>query len=218
LTFLAASEADIGDRDAAIVHARDAVAAATATGDPVRIVYAHAHLGRVLLMYRDTGSARRELESAATTASMMLTLLPWLTVMLAEVDLADGDVGTAAVRARQALALATATGVSYQEALAQRALGLAEAARGNTEQAVAELVNALESARRTTGEGYAFHWPIAFILESLMDVTSTADPDDARRWATTLVDHATAIGMHELAARGRAFLGLPDEPGPAKHD
>jgi hypothetical protein len=71
---------------------------------------------------------------------------------------------------------------------------------------VDRLTEALTYARQTTGEGYTFHWPLAFILGSLSVVTAAADPPTSRRWASALLDHAAAIGMREYTARAHRHL------------
>jgi DNA-binding SARP family transcriptional activator len=202
LTFLAATAADTGDASA-VDHSEAAIVAATEFGDPVRIVYANAHHARVLIMRGEAERARAFLVAAMMAAASALTLQPWVMAMLAEVDVAAGDLDAASQRAHDALALATTVGVSYQVSLAHRAIALAAAARGDTEGAVAHLTKALDHAHRTTGEGYLFHWPIAFVLETLTEVTAITDADAAREWAIRLYEHASTLGMRDFAARAR---------------
>jgi DNA-binding SARP family transcriptional activator len=205
LTFLAATAADTGDPRAA-EYSEAAIVAATEFGDPVRIVYANAHHGRVLIMQGEAERAREFIVAAMMAAASALTLQPWVMTMLAEIDIAAGDLDAASQRAHDALALATTVGVSYQVALAHRAIALGVAVRGDTERAVAHLTRALDHAHRTTGEGYLFHWPIAFVLETLTEVTAGTDPGAAREWATRLHEHTSTLGMHSLAARARTYL------------
>jgi hypothetical protein len=68
------------------------------------------------------------------------------------------------------------------------------------------LDEALRCARSTTGEGYTFHWPVTFVLESLMEVGLTGQPGEGHRWAQALLDHTTTIGMRRHAERARAVL------------
>jgi tetratricopeptide (TPR) repeat protein len=214
LTFLAAVGADVGDVDEALVYGKEAVAAARTAGDPVRLLYACGHAGRVALMHADLDVARTLVtEACMIGAGTMLALQPWPTAMLAEVEIADGNFETAVVRARQAAALAATTEIVYQQALAHRALGLAAAATGDVDVAVGELQEALVLGRRTTGEGYLFHWPVAFILDSLSMVTATNDPSASHRWAATLEEHASVVGMHAMVERARERRGsLPAGP------
>lgn len=65
---------------------------------------------------------------------------------------------------------------------------------------------ALSFARRTTGEGYAFHWPIAWILDSLAELAARVDPAASRRWAEALLVHADAVGMCTFIERGQRLL------------
>jgi tetratricopeptide (TPR) repeat protein len=176
--FLAAVGADTASFDEAIEYARAAVAAAEASTDPIRIVYAASHAGRVFLMYGDMPGARKFAEEAVAVASgTLLTLLPWPLTILAEIEVASHELDAATHRARQAAALAATTHIAYQRALAYRAMGLAEAVRGNTDSAVDHLTQALAYGRQTTGKGYTFHWPVAFVLDSLSNVTAESDPE-----------------------------------------
>jgi hypothetical protein len=207
LMFLAAIDADVGDLDGAVGHVNAAGRAAETSGDPVRILYTAAHAARVHLLMGDTSAARTELGRAgAAGEGTMLALRPWLMSLLAEVELAERNLDAAWRAANEAATLAATTNIAYQRALACRAIGLAEAARGDAEAAVAHLTEALSHARRTTGEGYTFHWPVAFVLDSLAEVSAVHDPPAAQRWASALLDHATAIGMNHFIARARQRL------------
>jgi DNA-binding SARP family transcriptional activator len=206
LMFLGGIEADRGKHDQAAQHAESAVSSAEDSRDPVRLLYASAHAARVLLMCDQPSRARPMVELARATGTTMLAIQPWPVAMLAEVEVADGQIEAALRHAKQAEAMSATTGVSYQQALAKRAMGLAEAARGDTDAAIGHLTAALNLARRTTGEGYTFHWPVAFILESLTTVTAKTDPTGSRRWASTLLDHASAIQMDHFVTRARQHL------------
>jgi hypothetical protein len=126
--------------------------------------------------------------------------------MLAEIQVHAGDLRRAAHTATEADGLASVTGISYQRALAQRALALGEAAAGDDAAALERLVVALAHARRTGGEGYSFHWPVAWVLESLASIAARSRPHEAKRWAAALKDHASATGMSTFAARADHLL------------
>jgi len=206
LSFLAAVEADIGQGAQAVQHAVDAVALAEQSTDPIRIVYATAYAGYTLLLQDDAEAARSHLERAVAVATPMLVLLPWPLAMLAEIEVHAGHLDAATELAARAGAISTTTGVAYQRALALRAAALVDAAGGNHEAATDGLTEALGHARRTTGEGYTFHWPVAWVLDSLARVSAPTDPDASRRWAEALLDHATAVGMHTFIERGERLL------------
>ncbi|MDQ6697753.1 MAG: hypothetical protein M3Z46_09900 [Actinomycetota bacterium] len=206
LTFLSAVESDIGQPAEALAHAYEAVGASEASADPIRIAYASAYAGQALLMQRQPVAARPHVERAVQTAGAMLVLQPWPMALLAEIDVVTGNLDAALAGATRAGALAATTDVAYQQALARRAIALVDAARGDVPSAVEGLTEALRHARLTTGEGYTFHWPVAWILESLANVTAADDPRASRRWATTLHDHATAIGMEEFVRRADRLL------------
>jgi hypothetical protein len=128
--------------------------------------------------------------------------------MLAEIQVHAGDLHRAAVTATEADGLAIVTGISYQRALAQRALALGDAAAGDDAAALERLVLALAHARRTGGQGYAFHWPVAWVLESLASIAARSRPDEAKRWAAALKDHASATGMSTFAARADHLIAF----------
>jgi DNA-binding SARP family transcriptional activator len=206
LTFLAAVEADIGQCAQAVDHATQAVAAAEKSGDPIRIVYATAYAGQALLLEGDVDAARGHLERAVAVARPLAVLQPWPLALLAEAEARAGHLDVASEHAARAGAMSATTDIAYQRALALRAAALVDAARGDHDAAVDRLTQALGHARRTTGEGYAFHWPVAWILESLAAVTAHADLDASHRWAEILLDHATTSGMEAFIQRGQHLL------------
>ncbi len=219
--FLAAIDADLGDFHGATSHALSAMSAARASGDAVRILYASAHAGRMHLMRGDVGAARTEVTKAlAASDDIMHTFRPWLMTMLAEIELAEGNLDAARRAADAAGALAAVTSIPYQQALALRATGLIDAAAGDTSAAVTHLTEALSRARRTTGEGYTFHWPIAFVLDSLAEVTALEDPSSSYQWTAALLEHAKATGMNQFVTRAQARLDRisPDSVSRAKPD
>ncbi|MBV6510408.1 MAG: hypothetical protein JJLCMIEE_03548 [Acidimicrobiales bacterium] len=201
LSFLAAVEADVGQGAEAVRHAVEAVALADESADPIRIAYATAYAGHALLLEGDLDGARGYAERSVAVLAPMLVLLPWPLAMLAEIEARAGNLDVAAAHAARAEAIATTTDVAYQRGLALRAAALVDAARGDHEAAVDKLTLALGQARRTTGEGYEFHWPIAWILESLAEVSAHTDPAAAQRWTETLLDHATTVEMHTFLER-----------------
>lgn len=207
LMFLAAIAADLGDFDGAVRQVKAAGAAAAESGDPVRILYAAGHAARIHLMMGDPSAARAEIGTTfAAAQGTMLALRPWSMTMLAEVELAEQHFDAARRAAKEAATLAATTNIAYQRALACRAIGLVECACGDYTAADAHLTEALTYARRQTGEGYIFHRPVAFTLDSLAEVTAVHDPPASRRWASALLNHATAIGMEHFAARARERL------------
>jgi tetratricopeptide (TPR) repeat protein len=206
LMFLAGIEADRGNNDRAVEHAESAVSSAENSSDPVRVVYAAAHAARVLLMCEQPTPARPMVELALATGSTMFAIQPWPMAMLAEIEVGEGQIEAALRHAKQAGAMSATTGVSYQQALAERSIGLAEAARGDANAAIGHLTAGLNLGRRTTGEGYTFHWPVAFILDSLAVVSAEKDPTGSRRWASALLDHASTIQMGHFVTRARQHL------------
>lgn len=207
LTFLAAVEADVGQGEEAVRHAVEAVAAGEESGDPIRIAYATAYAGHALLLEDDPDAARDHVERAIEVLAPMLVLLPWPLAMLAEIEVRTGHLDAASEPAGRAWAIAATTDVAYQRALALRAEALVHAARGDHEVAIDRLTLALGQARRTTGEGYTFHWPVAWILESLAQISAHTDPDGSRRWAEALLDHAAAVEMRAFTRRAERLLG-----------
>lgn len=206
LTFLAAVEADVGQGAQAVRHALEAVALAEESADPMRIAYATAYAGLALLLEGDVEDARGHVERAVAVLAPMLVLLPWPLAMLAEIEARTGNLDASTELAARAAAISATTGVAYQRGLALRAEALVDAARGDHEVAVDKLTLALSHARRTTGEGYTFHWPVAWILESLAIVSVPIDREASRRWAKALLVHAETVGMHTFIRRGERLL------------
>jgi tetratricopeptide (TPR) repeat protein len=201
LAFQSAVESDIGHFDDALSHALNAIGYAEITADPVQLAYAHAYAAHAEIVAGRHESARPHALRALDACSSVLVLKPWPMAMLAEIQVHAGDLHRAAATAAEADGLAIVTGISYQRALAQRAVALAEAAAGDDVAALERLVVALAHARRTGGQGYAFHWPVAWVLESLASIAARSRPDEAKRWAAALKDHASATGMTTFAAR-----------------
>ena len=83
--------------------------------------------------------------------------------------------------AGRAAAMSATTDIAYQRALALRAFALVDVAQHDHDKAVERLTEALGLARRTTGEGYAFHWPVAWILDTLAATTLHTDEPPSRR-------------------------------------
>lgn len=208
LAFMSAVAADTGRLDLARDHALEAVALAERSGDPVRLVYAYSYAAHADMLAGQYESARPKAERAIDACSSVLVLKPWPMAMLAETQVHAGDIDMSVVTATQADGLATATAMSYQRALAQRALALGEAAAGDDAAALGRLALALGHARHTSGQGYAFHWPVAWVLESLACIAARSQPAEARRWAIALKDHAAATGMASFAARANRLLAL----------
>lgn len=207
LTFLAAVEADQGDIEPALAHAGEAVSQAEKGSDPASRFYAYCHAARIELMNENLDRADRLVAAALELeAGVMPALRPWALAMRAEILAGEGDTTGALRVAQQALAASTATSIAWQQALALRSIGLAEAARGEWASAESTLEQALVLARRTTGEGYTFHWPVAFVLDSLSSVSQERDPAVAERWSEALLEHAAPIGMAGFAARARERL------------
>lgn len=212
LAFQCAVESDTGRYDDALGHAVAAVSHAEVSGDPVRLAYAYAYAGHANIGAGRYESARPHVQRAIDVCSSILVLKPWPMAMLAELDVHAGDLDASAKTATEADKLAIVTGMSYQRALAQRALALGEAAAGHDAAALDRLVFALGHARRTSRQGYAFHWPVAWVLESLACISARSQPCEARRWAIALKDHAAATGMSAFTDRSDQLLGLIAKP------
>ncbi len=206
LTFLGAVEADAGSVDRAVRLTADAVAVAEASADAIRILYAEAYAGHALLLADEPELARPHVERAVAAASPMLVLLPWPLAMLSEIDTRAHDLDAAVELAGRAAAMSATTDIAYQRALALRAFALVDIARGRPDEAVERLTEALGHARRTTGEGYTFHWPVAWILDTLATTTMATDTAASDRWAQTLLEHATAHGMTSFVRRAQVLL------------
>lgn len=210
LAFLCAVETDTRHDKEACDHATEAMAQAELSGDPVRLAYAYAYAAHADIVAGRYASAHPHVRRAIEACSSVLVLKPWPMAMLAELQVHAGDVDAAQQTATEADGLATVTGISYQRALAQRAIALGEAAAGDDEAALDRLAFALDHARRTSRQGYAFHWPVAWVLESLACISARSGPRDAKRWTVALLDHAAATGMTTFADRADRLLARDD--------
>ena len=76
--------------------------------------------------------ACRVTKALAASDDIMHTFRPWLMTMLAEIELAEGNLDAARRAADAAGTLAAVTSIPYQQALALRATGLIDAAAGDT--------------------------------------------------------------------------------------
>jgi DNA-binding SARP family transcriptional activator len=206
LAFQSAVESDIGHHEDAVSHALAAIEYAEINADPVQLAYAHAYAAHAEIVAGHHHLARPHAQRAIDACASVLVLKPWPMAMLAEIQVHAGDLRRAARTATEADGLASVTGISYQRALAQRALALGEAAAGDDAAALERLVVALAHARRTGGEGYSFHWPVAWVLESLASIATRSRPHEAKRWAAALKDHASTTGMSTFAARADHLL------------
>jgi DNA-binding SARP family transcriptional activator len=198
--FLAASESDTGHHEAARRHAAQAVECAELSSDPVRHAYAYAYAAYTDLRAHHDTSARGFARRAIDACGSILVLKPWPMALLAELELRNGDLSAAVNRALEADGLAATTGMPYQRALAQRVLALAAARTGDHDAALERLETALVFARRTGEQGYPFHWPIGWMLESLADLSERRRPADASRWALALREHYAAIQVPRSSA------------------
>jgi DNA-binding SARP family transcriptional activator len=214
-SFVGAAEADLGYLDDAIAHTTrgvnllagvdDASAEGWVAVQPVLVGWAASHAARVLLMAGQVAEAETMVASALHVSTSPMQQ-PWPLAIQAEIAASHGSPDVADKLARRALALATTTGVAWQRAIAERAVALASASAGDHGGAVEQLLDALGSARRAEGEGFPFHWPIAFTLDSLAEISLGIDRAGSRQWASELCDLAVASGMKEYEARARRAL------------
>ena len=175
-----------------------AVAKAREAGEPMRLAFGLASLGRSHLLKGDLLQARTVLEEAISVVRFAglarLAALP--ESFLAEIHLLQGDPQEAEALATHAFAAARELGDPSLECLAARVLALVRAGRGRYDEAI-EL---LESARDRMIAAPDHTWSQTSALEALCDLSSRLGHPKAWMWLEHLTTLAARSGMTEMLA------------------
>jgi hypothetical protein len=145
-----------------------------------------------------------------------LAFAAWPESLVAEVDLARGELDAARERLEYAFALACEFRDPCWEGFACRGLGLIEEQNGNTAAALRQLEDARQRAGRTND---AWVWGEAYALEALAQVAVRAESRKAESLVEDLRSLAGRTGMREMAVKAllmRHQLGDPDALGAAR--
>lgn len=197
--------ASYGEAAALLSHA---VATARAAGARRWLVWSLTMAGRLSVLLEEHDQARPPLEEAWELARSTgwTSVLPWPQSLLAEVDLAAGDVARAEEAATHAFALGCELRDPCWEETAGRVLGLVALARDDTVGARDILLDAAARGGRAT-DGWRFaHAEVLDALASLAPLF----PGQALPWVADLELLAAGGGMRELVVRAqlhRSALG-----------
>jgi hypothetical protein len=135
---------------------------------------------------------------------VMLAFAPWPESLRADVDLARGDVDSAADGHEHAFAVGCQIGDLCWEGMAARGIGLVAAAGGRPQKALEWL---REARRRCARLPDAYVRVEAYTLEALCSVAVAHDAQSAPACVEELALLAGRTGMRELVARAYAHRG-----------
>jgi DNA-binding SARP family transcriptional activator len=192
----------------AIAMLRQAKLQAEMQGDRKQQAYALSMLGRALLLQGDLTEAAHTLDESIALAKQLWTaFLPWPQSLRAEVDMQNGDVGSAAERFEHAFALGCQLGDPCWEGIAGRGRGCIAISRGDSAGAIEILLDAIARSSRFP-DGYL--WARAYALEALCSLAISQRLPEASIWIDELQNVAARSGMRELTVRAlmhRSSLG-----------
>lgn len=200
---------DTAEYGPAIERLGEALALSRGAGDGRQAAYTLSMLGRAHLLRDELGIAEAVLEESleATRRENWTALTPWPASLLADVQLAQGDIEGAAERYEHAFALGCQLCDPCWEGIAARGLGRVAAVRGHQKQALEWFMEARTRGARLPD---AYRWLDGYILDALCEFAVTNAMNETRGWIQELTALGARSGMRELAVRGyvhRARLG-----------
>lgn len=171
--------------------------------------WAGTFIGRCHLLRRELPAARDALEEALRLARQLrwTSFIPLPEALLADVDLADERIDSAAVAYEHAYELSLQLGDPCWEGIAARGIGLVADRRGNTDAAMTWVAQARTRCVRLPD---AWLWVEAYCLDALCTLGVEHRSKDTARWTNDLEALAARTGMREMVARAyghRARLG-----------
>jgi DNA-binding SARP family transcriptional activator len=199
-TYLGSVHSDRGSYPRARALLDDALALSREAGEPRREAYTLAMLGRWHLLRGEVDRADERLTQAVDLAQRehWLSFLPWPQAFQGEVQLARRDPGRAGETLEQAFARACQLGDPCWEGMAERGLALVAEAGGDSDRAIATLLDARARARRLADP---YVWLEAHILDALCELGRRHAHPETRAWVETMVDLTSRTGMRELTVR-----------------
>ncbi len=162
--------------------------------------------GRLHLLRHNLEQARECLTKGLDSARALrwTAFIPLPEALLADVDLADGNVDAAQAAFEHAHALALQLGDPCWEGYAARGLGLVAAKRGDSTTGLRWITEARDRCVRLPD---AYLWVEGYCLDALCALAVEHQPVEAIRWIDDLEALATRTGMRELVARAYAHRG-----------
>jgi len=175
-------------------------------------------IGRSRLLRGELGAARDALEPALQLARQMrwTAFVPLPESLLADVDLAEGNIDSAAASYEHAYQLSLQLGDPCWEGMAARGIGLVAERRGDSEGAIGWVIQARTRCVRLPD---AWLWVEAYCLDALCTLGIEHQQPEAARWIDDLEALAARTGMREMVARAylhRERIGIAVAGGAAR--
>ena len=217
MTYLGSVASDRGDYPQASRLLEEATSLSRELNEPRREAYALSMLARISLLRGDPSEAEARLRAAlaVTEADHWLSFRPWPQALLGQALLAQGDVAAASASLEQSWARACQIGDPCWEGISARGLALVADASGDTEGAIATLLDARARCTRRTDP---YVWLDVHILDALCDVGRRHGDPRAGGWIEEMHDRSSRTGMRELTVRAMlhgAALGDDGDAGMA---
>jgi len=190
---------EVGRYEESMKQLRRAIVLADHIGDDRKAGIARALLGKAHVMRRELTEGRAYLEQSLESfrTAGLTWLLPWSEAYLGELELWAGNLDEAQGLLDHAYALAYESSDPCFLGKSGANLGLVEAARGATEQALERL----ESARMWLVKTPDHTWTLAYALDAACMVGATQRMPEAAGWINDLEVLAGRTGMREFVAR-----------------
>jgi DNA-binding SARP family transcriptional activator len=192
---------DRGDYPTAFEQLGSSVELAARSGDQRQQAWSLSLVGRAHVLRGERRQAELALEESLDLVARehWMAFLPWPQALRAELELLDGDPGTASESFERAWALATQLGDPCWEGMAARGLGLLHARRGDRVTADRWLT---EATMRSTRLPDRYQWVHAHVLDARI-TTAIEDgrPDRAEPLVDALETLAGRCEMGELVVR-----------------
>lgn len=200
---------DVGRYGEAMDELRSALQLGRALDDRAVQVWAGTFIGRCHLLRRELSAAHNALEEALRLARQLrwTSFIPLPEALLADVDLADGRIDSAAVGYEHAYELSLQLGDPCWEGIAARGIGLVADRRGDAGAAMTWVAQARTRCVRLPD---AWLWVEAYCLDALCTLGVEHGAANTTRWISDLEALAARTGMREMVARAyqhRARLG-----------
>jgi DNA-binding SARP family transcriptional activator len=208
----AATFGDVGKHETADEEADAAVALAESAGAERQLAWVETIRGRGQLCRDDVERAEATLENARdrTRSERWTAFLSFPEALLGEVWLRTGRIDQAAEILEHAFTLGCSVDDACWEAYAVRGMGLLQAARGDLDEGIASMDDALTRCLRQSD---THQWIRGYVMEARCALGVAAGHPLVGTWVAELASFAGHTGMREFAVRAYLYqrdLGDPD--------